>query len=315
MICCIGDTHIDRMHGIIPNGPSLVIQTLDDIYESMKAKGVKHFVWLGDVFHTPYAEEDSWYALIDFFHRHKDVKTHIIVGNHDMESAKRYSIRFFRKAMKLKWLNGKVYLKPEVIELSGDKYFMCPHPYVTDAPKGVRYAFGHFAFSGARTDNGKELVTGNEPAGRWILGDFHTPQSGKRFTYAGSICATSFAESNDKRVLLIESERLRSVSITPRLLLARTHITTELELKSLDTKFFWSVSFEPELIGKINIAKYPHIVKHTAPRKISKVAKALIKDVQSSDPLSDLDHFLMHKQGLSESDVKYARKILEGKDV
>lgn len=311
MIGCVGDVHLGAQDHIVPGAYKKVISTLDKIVTRLEDKGCREVVQLGDTFNTPLADNDHLIALMETILAHPKVHWSFIMGNHDKANIKEHSLRI------LKWLgmegvlNCVVYTKPKVVKIEGEKYFMCPHPAVMDAPKEVRYAFGHFGYKGAKSDTGYVLNKGAEPKGRWILGDYHTPQSGKGYIYAGSIVQVKWYEGPRKGFIELDEDP-RFVEWKPDLRLGKKEINKLRDLEELDRDIYWEVKFGASVKLPPDWAvKYPHVVRHSIDKIPSERAQILMKRVASENPLSGLSNYLRSNLKLSDKELATAAKILK----
>lgn len=312
MITCIGDLHIDALDKYIPDAYKKILSTFDRVVQREIDNGASHIIQLGDSFNSPYPEQ---YHVTDYIKSLKKVSVPltILMGNHDFADVRNNSLRFVSFLCKTGFINGSVVKKPEIVKIDGDKYFFCPHPYIMDQPKGVRYSFGHFGYDGAKGDNGYSIKSGNSPRGRWILGDYHTPQKGKNFIYAGSLCQVKWHESTDKAYIRLD-ETPKLISVQPDILLDRASIDSMDDLNRLSPSSYWSVNISRKVkLPPDWASKYPHIVRHHTEKSSSKRAKILMKQVASDDPLSGLGDYL-REEGLSDKEVKIAFKKLGRKE-
>lgn len=303
--------HLGAVDHIVPDGYKKVLSTLDKICALAQSRRVTSFVLLGDVFNTPDADDDHMLALIALFRRYPDIFFHIIVGNHDKASIKKHSLKILQRLGKWEMLNCTVYTSPKIVSIDGEKYFMCPHPFIEDAPNGVRYAFGHYGYKGARSDTGYVINKGAAPAGRWILGDFHHPQRGKGYIYAGSLCQVKWFEDPKKGFIELDDEP-RFVNWTPDLRLGKREITDPAQLKELDPEVYWEIKVTAGVKLPTDWAsRYPYIVRHSIDKIPTKRAQILMQRNASQNPLTGLSEYLRASQKFSDSDLRVAAKILK----
>lgn len=306
MLTCIGDLHINALDRHITGAYKKIISTFEKVVNSEVDRGTSAIVQLGDVFDNADPDEDFRYAFIRALHNVNKVPIYIIMGNHDFNDVKNHALKGIAWLFKIGFLKGKVFTKPEIVKIDGDKYLFSPHPYIVDNPdKDVRICFGHFGFEGARGDNGYVIKSGNAPRGRWVLGDYHTAQRGKSYIYPGSLTQIKFHEKPEKFIIRIE-EDIKTVKISPDIKLGRTTITSLDELAALATDTYWSVNITTEVNKKLPpdwSSKYPHIVKHHADKDTSKRQRVLMQQVASENPLEGFGNYLQ-EQGLSRKEVK-----------
>lgn len=311
MIGAIGDVHLGAVDRSIKGAYLKVLSTIERIIENLQRKGCKVIVFLGDIFDKPTAEDNMMIAFWSMLMKYKDIKFYALIGNHDMANVNEHSLKLTQWLGEIGAINITTFDKPTIKKIDGDKYLFCPHPHIIDAPSSVRYAFGHFGFNGAVSDTGISLKTKHEPKGRWVLGDYHTPQRGKRYHYAGSVAQVKFYESPEKGYIELD-EKDRFVSWKPDILLGKAVINNNEDLESLDSNTYWQVRFGSKVdLPRDWAEKYPNIVDFTADKLPSKRAKILMKRVASEDPLKGLDEYLRAKCGLSDKEIALANRMIK----
>jgi DNA repair exonuclease SbcCD nuclease subunit len=309
MISCIGDLHIDALERLIPNSTSKILATLDSVIDNEVKRGASAIVLLGDIFDSADPEQDTILSFADSMRRHPDVPKYIIMGNHDYADVKNHSLKLIRWMCKIGFINGKVFIKPKKMKIDDEYYLFSPHPYIVNNPPKVSYCFGHFGFSGAKSDTGYTLKSNNKPKGRWILGDYHTAQRGKTYMYAGSLTQVKFFEAPEKYIIRIENTP-QLVQIKPKIVLGRTNITSEEDLANLDPEVYWSVNIKRK--AKISpdwASKYPHVIRLHTEKSTNKRQKILMKKVASDDPLEGLPDYLRN-EGLNDKEIKIAMRFV-----
>lgn len=307
-IAAIGDVHLGALDRHIPDAYKKVIRTISRILANCESKGIHEVVFLGDIGDSVHIPDHMFLAFCDMLKKH-DMYYHILVGNHDRASVDSHSLNILSWMGRNELLPVRVYNEPEIVKIEEDRYFMCPSPYVEDVPKKCRYGFGHFGFSGALSDTGTALASKNTPKGRWVLGDYHTPQNGKTYIYAGSVTQTKFYEEPDKGYIEID-EQPKFVSWTPSILLGRKTLTSLDELDRLDPDIHYVVTLSGGLTSPANWAsQYPNVVRLITEKPVSKKASALLKNIQTSDISAGLDAWLANK-GLKDKDISLARRLI-----
>jgi hypothetical protein len=289
--------------------------------ELARHKGIIDIILLGDIFDTPHPPQQLQLALLKFFNKNSDLFFHIVIGNHDWESARHNALMLTKNLTRLFPTNYKVYDTPEIVRIDGIRLFMCSHPNVLDRPNTkVDWCIGHFAWNGAAADNGFAIKTPNAPKGRWILGDFHTHQHTSRYVYAGSLHQVNWLESNSKGVLIFDEDDWVWHTITSSYSLNTMHVAGDADLKKihLTSNDYWSIKTLGGYTLPTSIkSEYPNIVHITASnRKKSRAQKVLLdtRDTALYDPLKKLPDFLAgSKASLTEREIKwalnYTRKI------
>jgi len=314
MITAIGDLHIEKLEHIIPGAYKKILSTFDRVVEREIENGASAIVQLGDAFHTAYPDQIYTSAFLESIVRANKIPIFLIPGNHDYDDPKHYALRTLRYLFRIGLLKGKVFLKPEVITIDGDKYLFCPHPHVVnDPPKGVRMCFGHFGYEGARGDNGYIIKSGNAPRGRWTLGDYHTAQRGKNYAYPGSLTQVGFHEDPKKYIIRL-TDKTEMTRISPDLKLGRATINSEADFEALDTDTYWSVNISSKFKLPPDWAvKYPHIVRHHTEKDTNKRQRVLMQQVASENPLEGFRDYLLD-EGLSQKETNRTLQLLGVKE-
>jgi DNA repair exonuclease SbcCD nuclease subunit len=314
MVVAIGDLHIDCLEAHIPDSHKKILSTFDKIVDKEVERGASDFVQLGDAFNDPYPEQQYIVAFIKSLKRHdKKVKWHLIMGNHDYADVRNNGLRIIRSLCDKGFINGKVYMKPEVVKIDDEKYFFCPHPYVLDQPSKVRYSFGHFGYDGAKGDNGYSIKSTDSPTGRWVLGDYHTYQRGRNYIYAGSVVQTKWHESQDKAYIRLEDSP-RHITFTPDIRLGRATIDDISTLQQLDRSVYWSVAISRKVKLPPDWAtQYPHVVRHHTEKAVNKRQQLLMEHVKSENPLKGLAAYL-RGGGMEDKDIRRTFDLLGEKE-
>lgn len=316
MLGILGDLHLGpkELLSVIPDIVDRQLSTVSKIIKRYNSKGCNTFMFVGDIFDV--ATPETWIILdlIKFLKKQLDKGNifYFFLGNHDTNSLDQHalmiinSLRLFIDDNKL-----NIIFEPTVESIAGTRLFICPHPFIEDMPKNCDFAVGHYAFKGAKADNGFILKTGYAPKGNWILGDFHTPQQGKRFIYVGSVTQIKFHEPPYKRTLLLEDGEIQSIKHTPDVILNKINIASDSDFAKIDKDIFYSVSFDPSYSPKLNWqSKYPNLVKFTVEGKKNKAAEVLMATIKSENPLSGLDNYLVSSLGFTRKQVARAYSLL-----
>lgn len=315
MISAIGDLHLDALERHIPNSHEKIISTFNKVCAREVSLGTSAIVQLGDAFDNAYPDLVHLTAFIEALHKNNKVPIYMILGNHDFDDKRNWALRPVAFLCKIGFINGKVFRKPEVVKINGDKYLMCPHPYVVnEPPKGVKICFGHFGYQGARGDNGYVIKSGNAPLGRWVLGDYHTAQRGKNYAYPGSLTQVKFHESPDKYIIRIE-DKVQTVKINPDIKLGRASINSVEDLQNLDPDTYWSINVSSGTkLPPDWSSKYPQVIRHHAEKDTSKRQRVLMQKVASENPLEGFGDYLM-EQGMSKKEKSRTLELLGITDV
>lgn len=312
----IGDLHLGCQINYIPNLYKLQIKNLQACVALAIDHGIEHIWLLGDIFDAPHPPRHIQIALLKFMNKNPDVHFHIIVGNHDWESSEHHALMLTKSITGLFPTNYTVYEKPQVVTIDGMEIFVCSHPNVLDRPnKSVSWCLGHFAWNGAKGDNGYKVETKFSPKGKWILGDFHTHQSTSRYVYAGSLHPVTWHEGEDKGVLIFDEDDWMWHKIEGCYSLNTMHLSSDEDLRKIHTKGhnYWSLKTESGYTIPNEIKeKYPNIVHITASNKKKTTAQKVLLDTRDTavnDPLKKLPEFLAaSKLSLTNKEIAWALK-------
>ena len=325
-IYVVGDLHLERHDGIIPGyrrGTKLQLACVDKVLKAAARDKAENVVFLGDVFDTPDPRQSTLVSLLEVLDKYPKQHFHFILGNHDAigstdvdtESA-RYALEVFAWLARNAKAKLTVYTEPALAKLDGVTCWFCPHPHIADAPANAKLAFGHFGWAGAKRDNGSTNNGGSSPKGNWLLGDYHTPQVGKRFQYAGSLTQITFGESKDKSYIVITDAWSIITKPAPKTyIFEKAEVSSKADYAALRaTKVdsipkFYSVDFSDGFVPPAEWQKeLPNVIRHT----FSGVAAAgdtkasLMSLVTSSDTrkivISGLKRYLANR-GLTNKQV------------
>ena len=308
MFAAIGDLHLEKLTKLIPASLDLQLQTLESTLRGIENQGIRHVVLLGDVMDNPYPAQSTVRRFLDTLEA-RDLFYHILLGNHDVAGVDVNGLDLVEWIGRSKRARVRVYTKPVLRTIDGVKCWLCPHPYTTSPPKGTELCFGHFPWSGAKRDNGSREPERPTPKGNWVLGDFHTHQTGNRFVYAGSLTQLSFAERLPKGYLLIDGANVTFESIKPAYRLLRADIRSVEDLAALSKKALYSVTVAADLkLPSDWQLSHPNIVRVDASVKKRKNDVFMPSVFELEGPLDGLRAWLKKRGNLSKSERILAMK-------
>jgi DNA repair exonuclease SbcCD nuclease subunit len=317
-LLCIGDMHIDKLSNTIPNFTTKVLKSFNYVVEKGIEDGATCIVIAGDIFDS---SNPSQRSIVQFMKAIQDspIPVYVMLGNHDYSDSTSHSLVIAKWFEKDHSKNLKIVTEPTPLKVGKMKYLLYPHPYVEDLPSGYDYGIAHFAVNGARGDNGFVVRTKNQPKGRFILGDFHTPQSGKTkkcsFEYIGSLTQLAWAEDTKKRAILIDEDGDKNNIKVKHFYELRTLIVEskdDLDKVGNEKGVFYRLKTKGFELPPSFLANNPNVLKHS-PISIPKNKKAqvLLEDSEYTlDPLSKLRAFLESKK-YSDKVVNKAVKIAD----
>lgn len=315
----IGDVHCNKLKHKIPNFRDLVLQTLSDTLDIGLERGCDRAIICGDIFDSPSPTQDDVVDLLSTLSK-KECEVHLLLGNHDSADTSTHSLKIAKWASKWKGSNLRVILKPTVLTLPEGQIWCLPHPYVEDLPKKFLFGVGHFAVNGAKSDSGFIVRSKHCPKGRWVLGDFHSPQGGRanscKYQYVGSLTQLSFAEHAKKRVLLYDDGDFESIAVPLAYKLKRATITSLDDLPKIENdNTFWQLKYVSHLTLPSDwVQSHPNIVEilPTAKNTKDKRAEVLLEGSEYVvNPLKFLEPYLRKHAKLSDAQLQRALKIAD----
>lgn len=292
------------------------LKMLRKIFDVAVERDIQHVFLMGDVYDGPYPATHLIIALRRLLYKYREqLNFHILVGNHDWESAEHHALRLHHDLGTTGLFNFTVYEKPTLTTIDGVRLFVCPHPEIHDVPaKKADWGLGHFGWNNARGENGHRVETGNAPRGRWILGDFHTHQSGDRYVYCGSASQVKWDEKLPKGVILFDSDDWQFLPITPTYKLGTAEIASDVDLAKLDDKTLWSIRTINNYTLPPDYKRQHHNIVHLAPARKRRDLRAAVllskEDSVLRNPMALLEDYLTgHKTALTGKEVKFAMKV------
>lgn len=275
----VGDLHLEKHSSFLPSyldGTELTLKVLrTKVMKYCINNGIKHVIFLGDIFQHPFPKQDTVITFINFLQEYKWCNFYIIPGNHDYESVYENAFKFFSYLANNKLLPNVriVEQKRKMIEIDNIPFCFVPHPYTksikTEYPK---VNIGHFTVNGARLDSqmlakdGVELKTKKDT---WILGHLHTAQQ----YYTGTLMQLSFGETLPKGFdhykFKLKSNKLEAkrkfVEIDPPYRLINLKITKEEDIAKIKKKdnFLYKLFIKKGVNISYDdlVNEYPNIIK------------------------------------------------------
>jgi len=312
MLYCIGDLHLDAHKSYAPNLYKQQLRSLRNAFRLIVKEGGQEVFLLGDVFDKPHPPNYLVIALRRLLYKFRDhLHIHIVVGNHDWESTEHHSLQWYEDLAGTGLFNFTVYTEPQVIKLAGMKLFVCPHPFILDAPAKVDWCLGHFAWNGASADNGFMLKNDNAPKGRWVLGDLHMHQSGNRYVYAGSLTQILWDEKLPKGILRLDADDWEFVPIKPTYELDSIEVAKDEDLRAVTPGKLWQLRTVGDYVLPSDFKRKHHEVIDIKPARRRKDLRSHVllqeEDTKRRKPLRILkDYVSSHKLGLRQKEIKYA---------
>lgn len=314
-VLLVGDLHVDKLSRIIPDFTDLVMKTLTNTVKDIQERhSIDTVVIAGDIFDSAFPSQHSIVTTLKHLTR-IDAKVMLLLGNHDYADNEQHSLMVAKWVESTKSSNLSVIDEPTTIVSDDHKYLALPHPYVQPLPKGYTAGIGHFAVNGAKADNGFKVRSKHCPKGKWILGDFHTPQAGRanscHFEYIGSLTQLAWNEGKKKRVLVLEDGDTVSVPVKQLYSLNKVTVSDEGDLPDTSHKRrYYHLQTNEFFLPAGYLNDNPTVLKVSAlSKQKDKRASVLLENNEYTlDPLKRLPDFLRSKK-VGESVVERAVEL------
>lgn len=310
----IGDVHLEGLNSILPRDQlTYQLKAIRRVLSICRKLGIRYLIQAGDLFHSSSPDPITVIGLAELMLEFHDIRWIIICGNHDRPLLHKHSMRTLDWLGRNRMLPVQVVLKPMVRKINGVPFFLCPHPFIEDQPNEAAISIGHFPWSGAKRDNGSVENSGSSPKGRWLLGDFHTAQEGKRWSYIGSLTQMSWQERLPKGFDIISLSDEGDIDIRKRI------VRTPYELRNLAinySKDFKKIENEDNIYYSLLLnnditlpsdwqGKYPNILAHKKPSSTKEIKQTLEQIQLSDDPFDGLEDYLIDRGNLSDDQIRW----------
>lgn len=196
-----GDLHLESLNNLFgEKGNDYIFQSFANAVQYAYENGIKLVVQLGDIFDTPYPDQETTARLMRFCLMHPMLKFVFIKGNHDVTNAEEHGLRIMKFIEEVKAVpNLYLFVEPEYRKIMGIPFYFMPWPHKKRKPTDhPTLNIAHIKLSGTMADNGRIMEHGEEiEAGEdfWIIGDLHRYQKiGKRIVYPGTAFQKTFGE-------------------------------------------------------------------------------------------------------------------------
>lgn len=341
----IGDIHLGKMANVLQNQDHIGLQlsAVERALDYAVERGIRLVVQVGDVFDTPFPDQDTLVRLMRLLSREKyrGLLIVIILGNHDFHrqsleaSVEATDERSLITSQRItQFVTGfremrHIRLVPKTASMTfgGVRCWFASWP-ATECPPDHHLAFGHMAVSGAKTDSGFAYQGGHKMSGRgpwWVLGDFHTHQADRRarYVYVGSTTQLTFGENEKKGFLHCRFDgrnlQWQLVPIAPpyRLVNVKVESVEDLEAVKPEPGTFYKLFMQRGVVAPQNwLNEHPEVVKtvgYRTPEDLTARTTGVLEvreDIaRQLSPTYGLDAFL-RKQGLDDKLMIRARRIM-----
>jgi DNA repair exonuclease SbcCD nuclease subunit len=242
---CVGDLHIEKEKFLIKEACwyTPIKHALDQVVEYCHKNKIKNIILLGDVFETPFPQQDSIVWLFNYLNLHKDLKWEIILGNHDFLNKKLNSLLVLGELSA--GSNIRVHQTPLLEKYKSFNLYYCPFPHKAILPEykhpNPTVCFGHFEINGSQLDNGMIVKDKHElkilKKDLWIMGHLHTRHKVGRCLYVGTPLQRGFLEDTNRsftHVKIVEGvPQYKAVPLTVYYHLNKKVVDTKQELRDL----------------------------------------------------------------------------------
>ena len=228
----VGDPHTGRMRALLGNerGDAAHARLWLRQIEWVREAGCSHAVIVGDVFDTPFPDQEQLLLVVNALAAASDLRFLCFAGNHDVHDAATNSLRLLRRmpevgalrhvtfvadAGVVDWEDARLLVIPWGSKRERDprEHVIASRPHLT---------VFHDSVVGAKRDNGTAVPVGQGVAAASLGGSrvavgghLHTPQRVGDVYYCGTGAQLSFGESAGKRLLTIDVDG-KSVKVASR---------------------------------------------------------------------------------------------------
>ena len=345
-ILCIGDLHLGCYKNIFSGVSHPKIFTLhsdDVIYDCIRQaheyavdQGIRHIVFLGDIFDTPFPDQYEQMYCINMLISLKPINVHIILGNHDYSSKLANSLILSKFAAHIASLDHvRIYHTPESGNIDGVPVNFLPWPHNKKPSSQTKNSvnFAHIEIPGSVSDSGKVFTEGYKIKRNndfWIIGHLHTYQKYKNVIYPGNLLQKNFGESLPKGFLHAKissrndliTVKSRLVPTSPYIELVNAHIKTPADLTKVKENteisgvirlyklFLYDFEIPKDIIAQHTNIIYHEKIRGKSTSKEQEAAEKHSITNAHSNVMQDMTDFLKQR-GLSKKQVIFAKTELQ----
>ena len=326
-IVVVGDLHIEKEKHLSKNECwyTPVGYALDQVYRYSIKNKIKKIVLLGDIFETPFPQQNSISWLFNYLNKKQDVEWNLILGNHDhMNRSLNSMLVIDQFSMFLSSKHIKVYSEPRIEKYKNHNLYYCPHPYKS-LPEDYRtkkptICFGHFEIYGSKLDNGYKVDDVNKKLKvlknhYWIMGHLHTRHRVGRCYYIGTPLQRSFMECENRTFSHVDlsnplEPKFKHIKLRLYNTLKKIYIQTSKDLETLKklhtgNNIYWIKVGEDH---QVNLNKWiqsseARVYKTVLETKEAVKVESSINPDKKLNIYSGLTEYLKEKHNLDKSDI------------
>lgn len=333
----VGDLHLEKATAFLPSTWDALEPTftaLDNVVEYMRAHGLNHLIFGGDVCDNPFPSQRTMIRFIQWCAKYPWIDIDVILGNHDYSSTENNSLEMTEFLSKLGMLkNLRLHTTAmSIIKFDGVPFCFMPHPH-TIAPrtKYPKVNVAHFEFTGAKRDNGHLIKDGHTLPNNqdyWLFGHLHRMQEFSNAFVVGTLDQKNYGEPLPKGFLHFKFKtskekltvRNKWIEVDPPYKLINIKVTCPEDLDAIENKpnHFYRLLIKKGVEVPASVINHPQVMKHEGWRNKEELVQLqeeklnLQEDNQSRtfSPTHRLKEHLI-KEGLSKAQAKLGVKIVK----
>lgn len=333
------DIHLGRFDKIVEDGDKKILKEVKNkIYKMAIEKNIKNIVFGGDISDRSKLSRETIIALMNLFINVEkyDIKTHIILGNHDIENNQENCLITLKNLInKKKLLNLFIYDEPTHKKIDGINFNFLPFPYGLEDKKNSEpsVCFIHRDWKGSITDNGKKELTNayypnkkvNFKNDLIISGHLHKKQILKsNVIYPGSFIQTKFGEDPEKFFLemsvsckdnkIVWKEKFHKNKSFLKFVTKQINCEEDIEEIENNKNVLYKVIIDKEVARKLEnspkIYNLDNILVTTSKKNKEKDHKASVSIEESNKVLLNETNYVNYLVSKGK-DLKFANKCFE----
>lgn len=312
----IGDVHMNGpLSKLIPDHPHMVRREIGRVGDWMRAKGIQHMFWTGDVGDNPRMGYEEQRALLKLWRDYPDLRFWIILGNHDKFAPDSSAGHSLELLMDCAPENVTIFAEPQDLDIDGHMVRFLPWPFQNFSKKMLNVA--HVETAGSVSDSGKpfegdELYKGSAVA---TIGHLHTNQRTRNLFYPGTLWQQNFGEKRKKFFHHIEwngrdDYEITDVRFRPEYTLHTVIIESSADLEKIPTdakQLVKLVVHDGADVDEASWSRMPNVVKVNAYKTKEELAQVVAADLNSGQSLvfdtSEFFRSWIDAQGMGEEEV------------
>lgn len=210
----IGDPHLNKLKKFFgkEKGLQIQIEAIDFTIRHAIEEGVNNIVVLGDIYDTPFPDQDDQVAWCRLIKKYEHMNWYVILGNHDISNNQDHSLKTVEMMADMALPSLKIFTKPKRVVINDIPVVFCPYPHTSRPDKSEKSSliFAHQEYKGAKRDNGMVSKDGHsisDSSNYIISGHLHTWQDLGRLYYPGTLFQFNFGDVIDRSYTISTAEK------------------------------------------------------------------------------------------------------------